>query len=691
MARDPYRYFRVEARELLEQLGRGALELDKGSAAPDVIARMMRSAHTLKGAARVVKQREIADHAHAIEDALAPFREKGNTASREGIDAALKALDGITLGVAGLAPQPRSERVAGVDSGSTDHGFPSVENGSLEPVRTNFDEMDVLLDGLTEANVQLAVLRRGIAPLQSSRRLAQLLEEQLAAPRGGRSNFSSPKLAAMIAELRSLVDSAQRSVSDGVEQMDRELNQAREAAERLRLLPASFMFVSLERAARDAARALGKRIAFVTSGGEVRLDVQVFDAIQSALVQAVRNAVAHGIESEVEREAAGKPAEGRVSIDVHRHGHRAVIVCRDDGQGVDLDAVRRAMERKGLPSTDAATLSNEELLRVLLRGGITTSGAVTQLAGRGIGLDIIREAASRFRGEVSIRTDKGRGTTLEIIVPISLAVVDALIVESAGRVMAIPMDAVKRTLRVAIGDLARSAQGASIEYEGKVIPFAPLERTLQRGTQTRGGARSWSAVVIAGANALVAVGIDRLYGTQNLVVRPLPDFTPSDPIVAGVSLNAEGHPQLVLDPEALVEHVRRVGPVAATASPPGAPILVIDDSLTTRMLEQSILESAGYEVELAISGEEALEQARKRRYALFLVDVEMPGMDGFTFIERTQADPVLREIPAILVTSRASPEDRRRGQSAGAKAYIVKGEFDQTELLEKIRLLLGAQ
>jgi two-component system, chemotaxis family, sensor kinase CheA len=691
MARDPYRYFRVEARELLEQLGRGALELDKGRAAPDVIARMMRSAHTLKGAARVVKQREIADHAHAIEDALAPFREKGSTASREGIDAALKALDGITLGVAGLAPQPQSERVAGADSGSTDHGFPSVENGSLEPVRTNIDEMDVLLEGLAEANVQLAALRREIAPLQRGRRLAQLLEEQMTAPRGDRSDPSNPKLTATIAELRDLVESVERSFSDGVEQVDRELNQAREAAERLRLLPASFMFVSLERAARDAAQVLGKGIVFVTSGGEVRLDAQVFGSIQSALVQAVRNAVTHGIESEAERETAGKPAEGRVSIDVRRRGHRAVIACRDDGRGVDLDAVRRAMERKGLTSAEAATLGTEELLWALLKGGITTSGAVTQLAGRGIGLDIVREAASRFRGDVSIRTAKGLGTTLEIIVPISLAVVDALIVESAGRVLAIPMDAVKGTLRIGIGDLAQSAQGASIQYEGKVIPFAPLERTLQRGTQTREAARFWSAVVIAGTNAEAAVGIDRLYGTQNLVVRPLPDSTPSDPIVAGASLDAEGHPQLVLNPEALVELVRRLGPVSATASPSGAPILVIDDSLTTRMLEQSILESAGYEVELATSGEEALERASKRRYALFLADVEMPGMDGFTFIERAQADPVLREIPAILVTSRASSEDRRRGQSVGARAYIVKGEFDQTELLEKIRLLLGAQ
>jgi two-component system chemotaxis sensor kinase CheA len=676
MVRDPYRYFRVEARELMEQLGNGALELDKGSAAPDLIARMLRGAHTLKGAARVVKQREIADHAHAIEDALAPYRGTGSSVSREGIDAVLEALDKIPPWLAGLAG-PASQ--------------PQSEGESLDPVKTNADEMDVLLDGLTEANVQLAALRRGIAPLNRSRRLAQLLEEQLAAPRADRSNASSPKLAAMVAELRGLVEGVQQSCSDGVEQLDRELSQAREAAERLRLLPASYMFVSLERAARDAGKALNKRIAFVTSGGNVRLDVQVFGAIQSALVQAVRNAVAHGIESEVEREAAGKPAEGRVSIDVRRSGHRAVIVCRDDGRGVDLDAVRRAVEREGLLSAEAAALSDEELLRVLLRGGITTAGAITQLSGRGIGLDIVREAAGRFRGDVSIRTNKGLGTTLEIIVPISLAVVDALIVECGGRVMALPMDAVKRTLHIAIADLAQSAQGASIEYEGKVIPFAPLERALERGTRTRNGARSWSAVVIAGPNALAAVGVDRLHGTQNLVVRPLPACTPSDPVVAGASLDAEGHPQLVLDPEALVEHVGRIGPEAANASSPGAPILVIDDSLTTRMLEQSILESAGYEVELAISGEEALEQARKRRYALFLVDVEMPGMDGFTFIERTRADPVLREIPAILVTSRDSPEDRQRGEGAGARAYIVKGEFDQTELLEKIRLLLGAQ
>jgi two-component system, chemotaxis family, sensor kinase CheA len=692
MERDPYRYFRVEARELLDQLGKGALDLDKGSAAPELIAVMLRLAHTLKGAARVVKQREIADQAHAIEDTLTPFREKRIAISRDRVEALQKALDEIALRVAALARQPDPD-VRTQTQSPIDGGPGPVVGGmaSVEAVTTQVDETDVLLETLNAASAQLAALRSGIAPLQRARRLAQLLAEHWGAPRTGRSSGPSPKLASMIAELGGLVDGVHNKVGDGVEQLDRELAQVREAAERLRLLPARLMFVSLERAARDAGGSLGKRIAFATSGGDVRLDAQVFGVVQGALVQAVRNSVAHGIESRVEREAAGKPAEGGLWVEVRRRGHQAVFECRDDGRGVDLEAVRRAVEAKGVLAADAAKLGTEELLQLLLGGGISTSGAVTQLAGRGIGLDVVREAAARLRGEVSIRTEKGRGTTLEIIVPVSLAAVDALIVEAGGRTVAIPLNAVKRTLRIASGDLAQSAQGASILFDGRVIPFAPLERSLRGVSRTRDSARSWSAIVIEGANALAAVGVERLRGTQNLIVHRLPDLTPSDAIIAGASLDAEGCPQLVLDPFGLVENVCSTGSAPAAAPSPRTPILVIDDSLTTRMLEQSILESAGYEVDLAISGEDALERARQRRYALFLVDVEMPGMDGFAFIERTRGDPALRDTPAILVTSRASPEDRRRGVEAGARAYIVKGEFDQAELLEKISALLSLQ
>ena len=696
MARDPYRYFRIEARDLLEQMTQGLLELDKGTAGLGLVALILRLAHTLKGAARVVKQPDIAECAHAIEDALAPFREDLGSVSREAVNASLAALDKITVALAALASPPKmnggdavnaevavnppAERVAAL----------SAVGPATETAGASVDDVDALLDGLTEAGVQLAVLRGGGKLLQRGRHLAQLLEEQLSAPRAGRAAEFSAKLPSLVAELRGLVDKVERDFNDSVEQVDRELAQAREAAERLRLLPARFMFVALQRTARDAAAIVSKRVAFVTRGGDIRLDAQVFGAVQGALVQAVRNAVAHGIESPAEREAAGKPAEGTIEIEVRRRGHRAVFVCRDDGRGVDLDAVRRALQRREVVRADA-TPGREELLRLLLQGGISTTSAVTQLSGRGVGLDVVRGAVEQLRGEVTLRTEEGRGTTLEIVVPVSLAAVDALLVESAGRVVAIPLEAVRRTVRVDAGEVVQSAQGASIVFEGQVVPFAPLARALRREPKTRAGARFRSAVIIEGANALAAVGVDRLRGTQNLVLRPLPEFMPSDAVVAGASLDGEGHPQLVLDADALVEQVRGIGAPPTQAASGRAPILVIDDSLTTRMLEQSILESAGYEVDLATCAEAGLEKARQRTYALFLVDVEMPGMDGFAFVEHTRADPVLREVPAILVTSRASPEDRERGRNVGARAHICKGEFDQGELLDKIRELVGSQ
>ena len=188
----------------------------------------------------------------------------------------------------------------------------------------------------------------------------------------------------------------------------------------------------------------------------------------------------------------------------------------------------------------------------------------------------------------------------------------------------------------------------------------------------------------------VAVAVDRLIGTTTVVARPLPREAPASAVVSGAMFDVEGRPQLLLDPDALVlAAIAASGTVTPGARPRPLPLLVIDDSLTTRMLEQSILESAGYEVDLATSAEEGIARARTRRYGVFLVDVEMPGMDGFTFVEQTRADATLRETPAILVTSRDAPEDRRRGEAAGAVGYVVKGEFDQARLLRTIAELTG--
>jgi two-component system chemotaxis sensor kinase CheA len=224
------------------------------------------------------------------------------------------------------------------------------------------------------------------------------------------------------------------------------------------------------------------------------------------------------------------------------------------------------------------------------------------------------------------------------------------------------------------------------------VPFIPLATALDGASWPAG--RAWTALIVAGAGGVAAIGVERLFGTARTVVRPLPELCGSGAAIAGAALDGEGNPQLILDPDALVvaaQSLPRDGGRAADRN--GArvkrPVLVIDDSLTTRMLEKSILESAGYDVDVASSAEEGLDLARRKPFAVILCDVEMPGIDGFTFVERLRADTALRDTPAILVTSRNEPEDRRRGRDVGARGYIVKSEFNQAELLNMIRPMAG--
>ena len=690
MAADPYRYFRLEARELLDQFGKEILELERSVQPAEQVRRLLRLAHTLKGAARVVKQREIAEHAHAIEEELASLRDTAGEVPRKPVDTVLKYLDEIQDRVLALTPAERVSTTA--SAAASDDGF---RDDGLRAVRADLGEMDAVLDGASETLAVLGGLRRTARRLEQARHLTDLLADQFAPRRAAgdarHSAAAAERAYSMAEELRKDFGGLERAVGASIDQMDRELRQLRDTAEQLRLVSASTLFTSLERTARDAAQAMGKRVNFEGTGGDIRLDAHVLSVLQGALVQLVRNAVAHGIEVETQRRTAGKTAAGQVTIAVSRRGRRIAFACRDDGRGLDLEAVRGAAARRGAPDLEsehvnAQALNAEDLVRLLLRGGISTSAAVTELSGRGIGLDVVREALARLGGEVAVSTETGQGTTFELVVPLSLASLEVLVVQ-AGSTVSIPLEAVRGSMRLASNEISGTSSGATVLHQQKAIPFILMQQAL-RGSPLAGG-RACSAVVVAGAGGLAAVGVDRLHGTARIVMRPLPELASAASVVAGASLNAEGDPQLVLDPDALVAEALRSDTAGLEPAASPRPVLVVDDSLTSRMLEQGILESAGYEVDTAISGEQALESARRKRYALFLVDVEMPGIDGFTFVERTRADPSLRDIPSILITSRAAPEDLRRGHEVGARGYIVKSAFDQAELLSMIRPLMS--
>jgi two-component system chemotaxis sensor kinase CheA len=679
MAEDPYRYFRLEAREILDQFSAAALGLEKDGHAGEAQL-LLRLAHTLKGAARVVKQAEIADAAHAIEGLLAPFRDRAAAVPRDRLDMLLQHLDTIASHVRVI--EVRAIEADGHPATAVSHAETAVsaaDDDAVRSVRADIAEIDALLDGVAETQALLNRLSANQHSIERSRTIAELVAAQLARP-GGAVGDKAYRLAE---DLRRSLGDAERRLAATAEQMHRELRQLRDAAEQVRLVGAATLFPALERTARDAAQALSKEVIFVASGGAIRLDADLIMTAQRALVQIVRNAVAHGIESPAIRRAAGKPAAGHIVLDVNRRGARIVFTCRDDGAGVNLAAVRRAALRRGAGVESVARLGAQELMNLLLQGGISTADGVSEIAGRGIGLDVVRASAARLGGTVAVTTEAGRGTTFELAVPLALASIEVLIIEAAGTTAAVPLDAVRGTALVGEDAISHAASGITVLHEETAIPFLWLSRALA-GERPRPDGKS-PAIVIAGPTGMAMVGVRRLLGTARVVARPLPALAPAAAIIAGASLDADGNPQLVLSPEALIAEAQRQDADEPEAGPQRHPILVVDDSLTTRMLEQSILESAGYEVDLAVSAEEALAIARRRRYALFLVDVEMPGMDGFTFIERARGDAALRDVPAVLVTSRAAPEDRRRGEEVGACGYIVKGEFDQAELLATIR------
>lgn len=662
MAKDPYRYFRIEAAELLQQLGRGTLDLEKGMA--DAAMRLLRLAHTLKGAARVVRVVPIADLAHELEENLGPHREGGDV-PREKVDRILAIVDAMGVSLKELP-------LAADDAARPEARSPQQQTPEAPRLaRADVAEVVAVLEGLAEVGNELEGLRRVDAELDQLRTLARQLSRQ------SRQNALTPgRLEAIAGELESLTERVEHTLQQGTDRARRELGATRDAAQRLRLVPVTEIFHALERTARDAAHQLGRQVVFEARGGDVRIESAILDSVQTAMIQLVRNAVAHGIEPADKRSASGKPAAGTITVEVKREGYDVHFICRDDGAGIDVAAVRRVLAERG-QTVEAGDL--DTLFRRLLGGGISTSGSVSELAGRGIGLNLVGDALRQLNGTVHAESSAGRGAAVRLSVPMTLAALQVLLVEAGGQLVALPLDMVRHTLRLPAGDVLQLPEGEAIVHEDAQVPLVRLSGKFAEGKAT-------TVAVVRHGEGKLALAVERLSGIERVVLQPLPALAPAAVHILGTYLDTEGNPRLVLDPNRLDAGVLRRAPAMPKKQ---HTILIVDDSLTTRMLESSILESAGYAVQTAASAEEGLAMAEQRAYALFLVDVEMPGMDGFAFVERTRADQTLRATPCILVSSRNDAQDFARARAAGAADYMVKGEFDQVRFLQRVAELVA--
>jgi two-component system chemotaxis sensor kinase CheA len=457
----------------------------------------------------------------------------------------------------------------------------------------------------------------------------------------------------------------------------------------LRMLPFAIACEGLQRLVRDLTTGNDKRAELTVLGGDIEVDRSILEAIKEALLHIVRNAIDHGIEPIAARRAAGKPETGQVVIQAALNGPRIAITVGDDGRGIDLDALRQKLREggKAVPEDPA------ELIRTIMLPGFSTRTVASAVSGRGVGLDVVATRIAHLRGSVDIRSEPRHGTRIIMSVPLTLTTIRAVLVEAADQAFAIESIAVQRAIRIG-PDSVKSIEGSDVVMiDGRPLPVASLADVLGLPAPASAPDQRPAVVVAAGDRAAV-VTVDEAVTERELVVSGLGGRLRRVPCVAGASILSDGRIGLILDPAALVEATTKgLAKItwAGQAEIEGVPrrrLLVVDDSLTVRMLEKSILEAEGYTVVVASDGNEAWQILLGGGIDLVVSDVEMPRMDGFSLTESIRASNKFRALPVILVTGQESEADKLRGMAVGANAYLLKSAFDQKELLATIAQIL---
>lgn len=458
-----------------------------------------------------------------------------------------------------------------------------------------------------------------------------------------------------------------------------------------RLVPVATIFATLPRAVRELARSLNKQVELELGGEETEADRKVLDALSDPLLHMVRNALDHGLESVEERTAAGKPPTGRLLVAATAEHGQIRIAVTDDGRGMDPARLRATAVRKGLLDEQSAALLNDvETLDLIFMPGFSMSPIITDVSGRGVGMDVVRSRMVELGGQVIVESTPGIGTTIALVLPVSLMTSQVLLVESGNQLWALPSRSCQSLLRLDREEIHRVEGQPLLKIDGKMVPLVSLADLLDLPQDT--GALARDHAILLGASRPIAMLVDRMVDEREVVVKPLGPLFPDHPLVSGIAPLPNGSLAVVLSVQGLLSRTRRARANRMTAKPVARShrLLITDDSFTTRELLRSILQSAGYSVTTAVDGQDALDKLRAdNQFDLVVSDVEMPRLDGFGLTSSIRSDPELTHIPVIIVTSLHSDEHKRQGIVAGAQAYIVKSQFDQSNLLTAVRDLLG--
>lgn len=710
--------FEQEAADALAEMGES---IDRWARAPAEEAAALRNvfrlAHSVKGAANSVGRAACGRVLHRFEDLLDDVvtgriavaadafgalvrevvAEVGATLARgAGADSSWESLaERITAGRLALTKEPVIQQ-SGAAAVQPPSPAPEVRDvaaaGRRGTIRVEVDQLDGMMNLAGELLVNRHRLDRKLQGVNALRLDLGHTHEHLdrllnaAAPAGG-SGGRGPgaggrddALGDAAADARELTGQIARELgqfSEEAFQFTRLTQELQDELTRARVVPLAQLFERLAGAVRDAGEVAGRAVDYHTHGGEIGLDRVVADRVFNSLLHLVRNAIAHGFEDPAVRMAAGKPAAGRLTVSGRHEAGCVVLDVADDGAGLDRVAiVRRARERGWVDAE--RDVSEAEIHRLIFQPGLSTAAQTNSLAGRGVGLDAVREEVARLGGEIAVRSEAGRGTTFVLTLPLTLAINRVLLVHCGRQALVVPVSVVEQVVSVAEANLAEQAGTETVTLDnGDVVPVIRAGVRLRLPVAAGG-----QGLIVRAGGGRWAVIADRVERKLDVVVKALGPLLGRHPYFSGATIMGDGRVAFVLD----VAKLTAAGATAALASSQiGAPllaparpgrgpgrVLVVDDSLSLRLLTRRHFEELGCDVMTAADGQEALERLREAPFDLVVTDLEMPRVNGFDLLRAMQAEPAGRGVPAVMMTTRDAPEHRARATALGVADYLIK-------------------
>ncbi|MDI6692605.1 MAG: chemotaxis protein CheW [Anaerosomatales bacterium] len=501
----------------------------------------------------------------------------------------------------------------------------------------------------------------------------------------------------MVTELKNRMTHMLKEYSDEVSRASTVVADLQEHSMAIRMLPVSTVFNAFPRAVRDLARQFKKEVDLVIKGGDTELDKKVLEEINDPLIHIMRNAVDHGIEPVEKRRELGKPEKGTIRLAARQEGDHIVIEISDDGAGIDPAAVKAAAVRKGyITESEAKSMSDREATYLIFEAGFSTSPIITEISGRGVGMDVVREfIVDKLKGSLDVESRPGEGTTFRLTIPLTLAIIRALLVRVSGQVFAIPTASIEETLRIDPAEVIKAEGREVIRRQRRTIPLVHLRDVLGLPAEEEAETRKLPVVTIGFSGHRMGFLVDAFVGEQQIVIKTLGSHLKHVDNVAGVTILGAGEVVPILNVPDLMANARRMtGKTAGTRVKPAEErgprrVLICEDSFTTRELERSIFEAAGYVVETATDGAAGLTKLRGGlQVDAVVTDVQMPNMTGFELTRAIKSDDALKDIPVIIVTSLEREEEKAEGIEAGADAYITKSVFNQDTLLDTVERLI---